>query len=66
MAAGVLGRKRRVMNLVGDTVNVASRMESSGLPGCVQSTMEFWQGLPNHVEGLFGDRVEEVKARGVG
>lgn len=38
VAAGVLGLKRRVMSLVGDTMNVASRMESNSLPLHITTT----------------------------
>lgn len=33
---GILGRTRPVFDIIGDSVNVASRMYSSGLPGCIQ------------------------------
>lgn len=36
VVAGLLGRRRFVYDLWGETVNVASRLESSGVPGRVQ------------------------------
>ncbi|MGE5139850.1 MAG: adenylate/guanylate cyclase domain-containing protein [Rudaea sp.] len=36
--AGVIGRKKFVYDLWGDPVNIASRMESSGVPGKIQIT----------------------------
>ncbi|MCP5482159.1 MAG: adenylate/guanylate cyclase domain-containing protein [Spirochaetales bacterium] len=38
VAAGVIGRKKFSYDLWGDTVNVASRMESQGIPGEIQVT----------------------------
>jgi len=36
VVGGVIGRQRAAFDLWGDTVNLASRMESSGLPGRIQ------------------------------
>ncbi len=36
--AGVIGRRKPFYDVWGDTINVAQRMESSGLPGQIQTT----------------------------
>jgi len=43
--AGVIGRNRFSYDLWGDTVNMASRMQSHGLPGCIQVTARTYERL---------------------
>lgn len=47
VVAGIIGRQKFSYDLWGSTVNLASRMQSSGLPGCIQlspNTHELLQG----------------------
>lgn len=41
--AGVIGKKKFSYDLWGDTVNVASRMESEGIPDQIQISTETWK-----------------------
>ncbi len=54
--AGVIGTKKYLYDLWGDTVNTASRMESHGLPGVIQVT----EAVARRVSGKF-----EIEERGV-
>ena len=57
LIGGVIGQRRMLFDVWGETVNTASRMESSGLPGRIQlapSTMELvrdrYQLAPREIE----------------
>jgi class 3 adenylate cyclase len=45
VVAGVIGTKKFIYDLWGDTVNTASRMESHGFPGAIQVTDSTYQSL---------------------
>jgi guanylate cyclase len=59
----VIGRKKFIYDLWGDTVNTASRMESHGIPGTIQVTERAHIRLASAFE--FVDRgMIEVKGKG--
>jgi class 3 adenylate cyclase/methyl-accepting chemotaxis protein len=61
--AGVIGKKKFIYDLWGDTVNIASRMESHGIAGCIQLTDVTYQILKNKYQ--FDSRREiEIKGKG--
>lgn len=61
--AGVIGVKKFIYDLWGDTVNIASRMESQGLPGRIQVTEAVYERLRDRYD--FEERgAIEVKGKG--
>jgi class 3 adenylate cyclase len=61
--AGVIGLKKFIYDVWGDTVNTASRMESTGVPGRLQVTRETYERLAGEFEFEHRGFVE-VKGKG--
>ncbi|MBM0741691.1 PAS domain S-box protein [Phormidium sp. CLA17] len=61
--AGVIGKKKFTYDLWGDTVNIANRMESHGIPGKIQVTEATYQRLKDQYQ--FERRgIVDVKGKG--
>jgi class 3 adenylate cyclase len=65
VVGGVIGQKRLLFDLWGDTVNLASRMQSSGVPGRIQVTPSTWALLRESSAYTFEAR-EGVEVKGLG
>jgi class 3 adenylate cyclase len=64
VVAGVIGSSKFIYDLWGDTVNVASRMESHGVAGSIQVTQPVYERLAD--EFAFEERGDvEVKGKGM-
>lgn len=60
--AGVIGTRRFIYDLWGDTVNVASRMEYHGVPGEIQLTRATYERVGHRYR--FDERTIDVKGKG--
>jgi adenylate cyclase len=65
VVGGVIGRRRILFDLWGDTVNTASRMESSGVPGRIQVAPSTWELLRGSPDYSFEAR-EPIEVKGLG
>lgn len=63
VVAGVIGRSKFAWDLWGDTVNVASRLESHGVPGAVHVTADTAEQLGG---GFVVEERGEIELRGLG
>jgi guanylate cyclase len=63
VVAGVIGQRRLLFDLWGDTVNTASRMESAGVPGRIQVAPSTWELLRDGHRFEPRERVE-IKGKG--
>ena len=63
VVAGVIGTSKFIYDLWGDTVNLASRMESTGVPGAIQVTRNVYERLKDSFQ-LEGRGMIQVKGKG--
>jgi class 3 adenylate cyclase len=52
VVAGVVGKKKFIYDVWGDTVNIASRITSEGTPGMIQCDVPTWERLRDKFEFL--------------
>jgi class 3 adenylate cyclase len=65
IVAGIVGVKKFQYDIWGDTVNTASRMETSGVPGKVNISQATYDILKDDPELVFEDR-GKIKTKGKG
>lgn len=63
VVAGVIGKKRAIYDLWGDTVNIASHMESHGIPDAIQVSEKSYERLKDTF--AFSERgMTQIKGKG--
>jgi len=63
VVAGIIGRRKFIYDLWGDTVNLASRMESHGIPDSIQVTRPVFEKIRDHYNFEERGRID-VKGKG--
>jgi adenylate cyclase len=63
VVAGIIGRRKFIYDLWGDTVNLASRMESHGIPDSIQVTRPVFEKMRDHYNFEERGRID-VKGKG--
>ncbi|CAG9466703.1 unnamed protein product [Pedinophyceae sp. YPF-701] len=64
LTTGVVGQKRKLVTLVGDTMNTAARMEQHSRPGCIRVSDATFHGLPEALQEFFVHEHIEAKGKG--
>jgi len=57
IVAGVVGKKKYAYDIWGDTVNIASRMESNGEPGKVNISDSTYQRIKEHYQCMYRGKI---------
>lgn len=64
VVAGVIGKSKFAYDLWGDTVNIASRMESQGMDNCIQVTEKVYAQL--QADFTFKPEADKINVKGKG